>query len=134
MISWFGKGKNNYNTVTNPARVQLLNALANATPPIPVILNTTKGLTPGSINPAHGPNGTMVAWPNIRGGTIRGPPTAVAPAAVIAPPAVSVVAVVIPPIPALAPLPATASVAAVTEVNDCKSSSSSLDFDSDSDQ
>lgn len=137
MISWFGKGRNNYNTANNPARVQLLNDLTNATPPIPITLNTTKGLTPGSMNPAHGPNGTMVAWPNIRGGTIRGPPAGAAPAAAIAAPVVPVITAVTAsvdqPIPAVAPLPATASVTTVTEVHEGMlfSSSPESDFDSD---
>lgn len=115
MISWFGKGKFNHNAVNNPARVQLLNDLANANPPIPLSLNTTKGLTPGSRNPAHGPNGFMVAWPNARGGNIRGRPTRAAPSAAV-----------IPPVTPSAPLPAIASGAIVTEI-DGSSSSFSLE-------
>lgn len=141
MLSWFGKGRFHYNNAINPARVQILRDLANATPPIPLVPNTTKGITPGSINPAHGPNGTMVAWPNIRGGTIRGPRPAVVPPAALATPVVPLPAIAtvptitappIPPVTTAASLPTTAVTGTVVEVDDSSSSSSLAEIDLDS--
>lgn len=73
MIAWHGKGRYHYANVRNPNRVWLLNHIANAN--IPIHLNTTRGLTPGLVNPAAGPNSQRIPRPQFsaRQGRLTGP-------------------------------------------------------------
>ena len=62
ILSWFGTG--DQRARTNKAKTHVLSALAKAG--IPETLNTTRGLTPGLINPANGPHSERIPQPSLR--------------------------------------------------------------------
>lgn len=72
----------------------MLNDIANAG--IPLHLNTTRGLTPGVVDPSN-PNSARIPRPNIPGGTVTGPRTTTAITAVANAAVVPATAAVAPP-------------------------------------